>query len=176
MAAVTKVQDGWTQAEVAAFLGVHPVTVAKWVARLPARRRRRTGRQADTRTAPVPDRRARSSRSSGGWPTSRPHGFRTDLWTARRVADLIRAGSASRSTRDYLREWLCEAGLHPAEAGPPGPAAEPTGHRPVAGGGLAADSKKASAAQRPPRPDRRDRAVPQPARPAVVGDDRAGPR
>ncbi len=31
--AVQQVEDGWTQRAVAAFLGVHPVTVARWVAR-----------------------------------------------------------------------------------------------------------------------------------------------
>ena len=29
--AVQRVNDGWTQADVADFLGVHPVTVNKWV-------------------------------------------------------------------------------------------------------------------------------------------------
>lgn len=31
--AIAKHQDGWTQARIADFLSVHPVTVAKWVAR-----------------------------------------------------------------------------------------------------------------------------------------------
>ena len=31
--AVRRVNEGWAQKDVAAFLGVHPVTVAKWVAR-----------------------------------------------------------------------------------------------------------------------------------------------
>ncbi|WP_171469451.1 helix-turn-helix domain-containing protein [Frigoriglobus tundricola] len=31
--AVGRLDNGWTQKDVAAFLGVHPVTVAKWVAR-----------------------------------------------------------------------------------------------------------------------------------------------
>jgi transposase len=33
---VQRVEDGWAQREVAAFLGVHPVTVAKRVARFRA--------------------------------------------------------------------------------------------------------------------------------------------
>src|SRR2546423_1880845 len=31
--AVARLDDGWSQAQVADFLGVHPVTVAKWMAR-----------------------------------------------------------------------------------------------------------------------------------------------
>ncbi|VTS01323.1 dde endonuclease : Transposase of ISCARN31, ORFA, IS630 family OS=mine drainage metagenome GN=CARN2_2108 PE=4 SV=1: HTH_29 [Gemmata massiliana] len=33
MLAVQRVAEGWSQKDVAAFLGVHRVTVAKWVAR-----------------------------------------------------------------------------------------------------------------------------------------------
>ena len=50
--AVQRVEDGWTQRAVAAFLGVHPVTVAKWVARFRDRGRRRPGGQADPRAGP----------------------------------------------------------------------------------------------------------------------------
>src|SRR5262249_27958389 len=52
--AVQRVTDGWSQKDVAAFLGVHPVTVAKWVAAFRGRRGRRAGRQADPRAAPAP--------------------------------------------------------------------------------------------------------------------------
>ena len=34
--AVARVADGWSQREVATFLGVHPVTIAKWMARFRA--------------------------------------------------------------------------------------------------------------------------------------------
>ena len=35
--AVQRVEDGWSQQQAAAFLGVHPVTVAKWLARFRAK-------------------------------------------------------------------------------------------------------------------------------------------
>ena len=82
----------------AAFLGVHPVTVAKWVAR-PGRRGRRPGGQAHPGRPPFLT--AGQEKQVLGWLADPPtkHGFRTDLWTARRVAELIRPGSGSSSTR-----------------------------------------------------------------------------
>lgn len=111
--AVAKCEEGWTQAAVADFLGVHPVTVAKWVARY-----RRGG--ADGLTAkPTPGRprflSAGQERQVREWLAQTPtaHGFRTDLWTARRVADLIRRRFGVVFHPDYLRAWLRQRGYSP---------------------------------------------------------------
>ncbi|WP_157469913.1 helix-turn-helix domain-containing protein [Gemmata sp. SH-PL17] len=50
--AVQRVGEGWAQQDVAAFLGVHPATVKKWVA---PPRRRAEGR-VHARAPSVPDR------------------------------------------------------------------------------------------------------------------------
>jgi transposase len=104
--AVQRVEDGWTQRAVAAFLGVHPVTVAKWVARF-------RDQGADGLAAkPTPGRprflTAAQEKTVLGWVADPPskHGFRTDLWTARRVAELIRTELQVEFHPHYLREWL----------------------------------------------------------------------
>jgi transposase len=104
--AVAKCNDGWTQAAVADFLGVHPVTVAKWMARY-----RRAG-TSGLAAKPTPGRprflTADQERQVRAWLADQPtaHGFRTDLWTARRVADLIRQKFEVVFHPRYLREWL----------------------------------------------------------------------
>lgn len=111
--AVQKVQDGWSQADVADFLGVHPVTVNKWV------RAHRANPEAGLSRKPHPGRKpfltAEQERQVLGWLTEKPtaHGFPTDLWTARRVADLIRRKFQVAFNPGYLREWLSKRGLSP---------------------------------------------------------------
>jgi transposase len=111
--AVAKVGDGWTQAQVADFLGVHPVTVAKWMAR-----HRQSG-DAGLTARPTPGRprllTGEQERVVLGWLADKPtaHGFRTDLWTARRVADLIRRRFGVEFHPDYLRAWLRQRGYSP---------------------------------------------------------------
>ncbi len=104
--AVARVNEGWAQKDVAAFLGVHRVTVAKWVAR----------HRADTdnglKAKPTPGRprllTAAREQTVLGWLTESPtkHGFDTDLWTAKRVAQLIRTKFGVAFHPSYLREWL----------------------------------------------------------------------
>jgi transposase len=111
--AVAKCGDGWTQAAVADFLGVHPVTVAKWMARY------RQDGASGLAAKPTPGRprflSADQERQVRGWLAEKPtaHGFRTDLWTARRVADLIRRRFGVRFHPDYLRAWLRDRGYSP---------------------------------------------------------------
>lgn len=106
--AVQRVTDGWTQREVAAFLGVHPVTVAKWVAR------HRSAGDAGLAPEPTPGRPRfptdAQERTVLGWLADPPtaHGFRTDLWAARRVAELVRARMGVSFHPHYLREWLAK--------------------------------------------------------------------
>lgn len=104
--AVQRVTEGWKRADVADFLGVHPETVAEWV------RAHRAGGDAALAAKPHPGRTPfltpEQERQVLGWLADKPtaHGFRTDLWTARRVAELIRRRFGVEFHPHYLREWL----------------------------------------------------------------------
>lgn len=112
-AAVRRVDEGWAQKDVASFLGVHPVTVAKWVAR------HRAGGDNGLKAKPTPGRprflTAAQERKVLTWLTESPtkHGFRTDLWTARRVAELIVQKFGVRFHPNYMREWLAARNYTP---------------------------------------------------------------
>ncbi len=111
--AVAKCLAGWSQVDVADFLSVHPVTVAKWMARY------RLDAQTGLAAKPTPGRPRRLSadqeRQVMAWLAGKPtdHGFRTDLWTSRRVADLIRRRFAIDFHPDYLRAWMRKRGYSP---------------------------------------------------------------
>src|SRR5262245_17676670 len=87
--AVRRVNDGWSQQSVAEFLGVHPVTVNKWV------RAHRAAGDDGLSATPHPGRAPFLTGNQQarvlGWLARKPtdFGFPTDLWTARRVAELI---------------------------------------------------------------------------------------
>jgi transposase len=104
--AVRRVSEGWSRKEVAAFLGVHPETVGEW-----ARAHAAGGGEA-LAAKPHPGRTpfltADQEKQVLGWLADPPtkHGFRTDLWTARRVAELIRTRFQVAFHPHYLREWL----------------------------------------------------------------------
>lgn len=111
--AVQLVLGGRTQAAVAIALGVHSVTVAKWMAR------HRAAGDGGLAARPTPGRprflTPTQERRVLGWLAEKPtaHGFRTDLWTARRVADLIRRRFGVQYHPDYLRAWLRQRGYSP---------------------------------------------------------------
>ena len=111
--AVQRVSAGQTQAAVARSLGVHPVTVAKWVAR------HRAQGDAGLAARPTPGRprflTPEQDQQVRGWLAEKPtaHGFRTDLWTARRVGELIRRRFGVAFHPNYLREWLTKRGYSP---------------------------------------------------------------
>ena len=113
MAAVRRVDEGWTQKDVAAFLGVHSVTVAKWVAR------HRADKGSGLKAKPTPGRprllTVAQERKVLGWLAEPPtkYGFPTDLWTARRVAELILQKFGVRFHPNYLREWLSKRNCTP---------------------------------------------------------------
>jgi len=112
---VQKVNDGWSQKDVADFLGVHPVTVNKWV------RAYRADGGDGLAAKPHPGRKPFLSpgreRQVLGWLADKPtaHGFPTDLWTARRVAHLIRDRLGVEFHPGYLREWMSKRDLSPQE-------------------------------------------------------------
>jgi len=111
--AVRRVGEGWAQKDVASFLGVHPVTVAKWVAR------RRADKNNRLKAKPTPgrprlltdDQEPKVLGRLNASPTK--HGFATDLWTASWVAELILQKFGVRSHPSYLREWLTERNYTP---------------------------------------------------------------
>ena len=111
--AVHRVLSGQTQSTVSQVLGVHTVTVAKWMAR-----HRREG-QAGLAAKPTPGRprflMPPQEKKVLAWLADKPtaHGFRTDLWTARRVADLIHRRFGVAYHPDYLRAWLRQRGYSP---------------------------------------------------------------
>lgn len=111
--AIRTVLDGRTQADVADFLSVHPVTVAKWV------KAYRAGGEDGLTAKPVPGRprflTAEQEAEVRSWLLRKPtdFGFRTDLWTAARVAQLIRDRLGVAFHPNYLREWLSKRGYSP---------------------------------------------------------------
>lgn len=104
--AVTRVGEGWSPADTAGFLGVHVETVRKWV------RKHRAGGDDGLAGTPHPGRAPflmpEQEAQVLGWLTQRPtdFGFRTDLWTAARVAQLIEDEFGVKYHPNYLREWL----------------------------------------------------------------------
>ena len=111
--AVARVVGGQTQASVAVGLGVHPVTVAKWMAR------HRAEGEAGLAAKPTPGRPRFPSPAQEGrvktWLAQKPtaHGFRTDLWSARRIVDLIRREFGVAFHPASMRRWLTERGHSP---------------------------------------------------------------
>ena len=111
--AVRRVGDGWKRADVAAFLGVHPETVGEWVRAHKADGEK--GLAAKPHPGRTPFLTAAQEKTVLGWLADPPttHGFRTDLWTARRVAELVRTKLGVTFHPHYLREWLTKRDYTP---------------------------------------------------------------
>ena len=115
--AVARVNEGYPQTAVAAFLKVHPNSVSRWVCTA-----REQGADA-LRAKPTPGRprklTARQEKTVLGWVTKLPtsFGFPTDLWTSRRLAALIEQRWGIHFNANYLVEWL-----HAREQSPQKPA------------------------------------------------------
>lgn len=104
--AVQRVQEGYTQAQVAQFLGVHERTVRRWIAHY-----RQQG-ESGLAAKPHPGRSPKLARHLQGlvlgWLRQNPQsfGFATELWTGRRVAQLIQRQFGVRYHPRYLNAWL----------------------------------------------------------------------
>ena len=111
--AVRKFIEGRSPEDVADFLGVHVETVRKWV------RAYRAGGDDGLAGRPHPGRTpfltAEQEAQVLGWLTEKPSafGFRTDLWTASRIARLIKERLGVAYHPNYLREWLTKRDLSP---------------------------------------------------------------
>jgi len=111
--AVVRVLKGQTQAAVAEGLGVHSVTVAKWIAR------HRAAGEAGLAAKPTPGRPRFLSPPQEAqvktWLSQKPtdHGFRTDLWSARRIVELVRRKFGVTFHPASMRRWLTARSYSP---------------------------------------------------------------
>jgi transposase len=90
MRARVLLDHGWSQAEVARHLGVTPGAISQW-----KKRYQRDGPEAlkaIPHPGPKPKLTARQRSQLGRWllKGARAHGYRTELWTLKRVAEVIR--------------------------------------------------------------------------------------
>jgi transposase len=111
--AVERVLEGYPPEEVATFLGIDPSSVRRWV-----RVFRRQGR-AGLAARPVPGRPPKLSPAQEKvvrrWLAHSPteHGFATELWSARRLAQVIEQEMDLTLHPGYLCAWLRERGYTP---------------------------------------------------------------
>ena len=140
--AVGRVAAGRTPADVADFLGVDPETVRRWV------RSRRAAGEGGLAAEPHPGRRPFLTPEQDaevlGWLTRRPteFGFRTDLWTAARVAQLIREKLGVEFHPGHLREWLTRREHSPQKPAQPARQRDPKAVGAWPAGGYPAAQKK----------------------------------
>lgn len=120
--AVTRVNEGWAQKDVATFLGVSTKAVGNWMAAY--RAAGDDGLKAVPRTGPAPKLTARRERAVLSWVAKSPRafGYGTDLWTTRRLAEVIEDRFGVHFNSNYLAEWLTRRGHTPQK--PETPAVE----------------------------------------------------
>ena len=111
--AVQRLDEGYTAKQVADFLGVHIRSVRSWKAAF--RNRGDLGLHAK----PPPGRprylSSRQERTVLTWflKSPRSFGYATDLWTARRVAEVIRRKWQVEFNHRYLNAWLARRDITP---------------------------------------------------------------
>lgn len=111
--AVQRVREGHSQVYVAQILGVHDRTVRRWIASY-----RQKGEQG-LAAKPHPGRLPKLSHVKQclvlGWLRKNPRsfGFATELWTARRVAQVIERKFGVHYNHRYLNAWLTSRGISP---------------------------------------------------------------
>jgi transposase len=111
--AVARVNEGWKQKDVAAFLGVSTRAVGKWVAAY--RAGGDDGLSGKPRTGPKPKLSKRQERGVLSWLARSPKafGYETELWTTRRLAEVIERRYGVRFNSKYLAAWLSRRGHSP---------------------------------------------------------------
>ena len=109
--ALDRVMDGYTQHEVATFLGVHERTVRRWMARY--RKQGLAGLAAKPHPGRPPQLPRRYANLVVGWLRKNPKsfGFATELWTGARVAEVIRRKFQVRYHPRYMTEWIASHGF-----------------------------------------------------------------
>lgn len=111
--AVQRVNEGWRQKDVAAFLGVTERAVRGWVAA--HRKAGDEGLAATPHPGPAPRLSRRREQAVLSWLAKSPlaFGYETDLWTTRRLAEVIEKRYGVRFNASYLAEWLTRRGYSP---------------------------------------------------------------
>jgi len=111
--AAARVNEGWKQTDVAAFLGVSLKAVGKWMAAY--RASGDDGLKAKPRPGPKPKPSKRQEQGVLSWLAKSPKafGYATDLWTTRRLAEVIAKKYGVRFNSNYLAEWLTRRGQSP---------------------------------------------------------------
>lgn len=111
--AVTRIEEGWPQSQVAAFLGVHPRTVCAWWAR--HRADPAHGLDAIRRPGPTPKLTQEQEEMVLSWfrHSATDFGFANELWTAGRVAQLIEQRFGVHFHPHYVSAWLARRRITP---------------------------------------------------------------
>lgn len=106
-------REGYTQKQVADFLGVHVRSVQRWETNW------KTLGDDGLAAAPAAGRPRKLAVEQEavvlGWLDDAPteHGFASELWTAERIAALIERRFGVRFHPRYLNEWLARRGVSP---------------------------------------------------------------
>ncbi|WZO97753.1 winged helix-turn-helix domain-containing protein [Isosphaeraceae bacterium EP7] len=110
---VQRVAEGWKQQDVAAFLGVSTRAVGGWVAA--HREAGEEGLKATPHPGPAPKLTRRREQSVLSWLARSPQAFgdKTDLWTTRRLAEVIARKYGVRFNSNDLAGWLTRRGSSP---------------------------------------------------------------
>ena len=112
--AVARIQEGYSPGAVARFLGVHLRTAQRWAATV--RRHGESGLAARPHKGASPKLTDEQQFQVLAWvlcyaPNS--FGFQGELWTSRRLAEVIEKKFAVRFNANYLCAWLRQRGLSP---------------------------------------------------------------
>ncbi len=108
-----RVAQGWTQKDVAAFLGVSVRAVCGWVAA--HRKAGDQGLRANPHPGSAPKLSPRREKAVLSWLAKSPlaFGYKTDLWTTRRLAEVIDKKFGVRFNANYLSQWLSRRNYSP---------------------------------------------------------------
>jgi transposase len=111
--AIERLHDGHSTQDVADFLGVHLRTVQKWKARHD--KRGDAGLDSKPALGRMPKLTDRQIQTVLGWFTKSPRafGYSTELWTSRRVRDLIQKTFGVTFNANYICEWLAARRVTP---------------------------------------------------------------
>jgi transposase len=111
--ALLRWSQGWTQEEVAEFVGVHPRTVRRWRGRL--RREGESGLSNRPRSGRPPKLSAAQTEQVLGWVEQNPRdfGFVTQRWTAPRLTAVIEEAFGVQLNHRYFNDWLRRHGVTP---------------------------------------------------------------
>jgi transposase len=111
--AVQRVNEGWKQKDVAAFLGVTDRAVRGRVAA--HRKAGDEGLAAEPHPGPAPKLTRRREQAVLSRLAKSPlaFGYQTDLWTTKRLAEVIVKKYGIRFNPNYLADWLTRRGYSP---------------------------------------------------------------